>query len=545
MTALDKARYGIHRAGTVKRNNRNYIVYTLGAQILKHLLHPRRLKLENSCGVAARDKLKGLFIVKWYLFNVEIRLKFLDLGFGIVYNRQVSQSQEVELEKSEVGNGVHIKLRDYRTVADRQRHVLTDRLIGNYHACRVNRNISGHSFKRNCGVDKLLYLLRAVVKLLKLGKTEGVFQCDSKLARNSLCHHVNVGIGHSHSSSAVAYRRLCRKSTKGNYLRHVFSAVFSRHVFDNLVAAIIAEIHINIGHTYSLGIEESLKEQVEFDRINIGDSKQICYKASRARSTSGAYGYVGILCKSNVILHDKEIVGVSHGIYNGKLVIYAISIRMLVVMSLVTESEVTVFLSAIKSCKGQFAQIFLCALAAGTWEFGQENLVKFKLKLTRVGNFNGIFNSTCVCAVNALHFIGGFDIIIVHTKGGLVLAIKSGVGLNAHQDLLNFGILTSEIVTVVGCHHGKTGLFGKSDEKRHKLARLLCAVILQFNIEIILTKYRRIVEGGLFSSVNVARRQESRNLARKAGRQSDKPLAVCAEQLLVDTGLGVKALRIT
>src|SRR3546814_18597645 len=50
-------------------------------------------------------------------------------------------------------------------------------------------------------------------------------------------------------------------------LADAVAAVFARDVVDHLVAAIHAEVDVEIGHRHAFGIEEALEQQVELQRV--------------------------------------------------------------------------------------------------------------------------------------------------------------------------------------------------------------------------------------------------------------------------------------
>ena len=51
-------------------------------------------------------------------------------------------------------------------------------------------------------------------------------------------------------------------------------AVFAAHIVDHRVAALLAEVDVEVGHRHALGVEEALEQQVEADRIEIGDGQR-------------------------------------------------------------------------------------------------------------------------------------------------------------------------------------------------------------------------------------------------------------------------------
>src|SRR4029077_750859 len=61
---------------------------------------------------------------------------------------------------------------------------------------------------------------------------------------------------------------------------HGIAAVFLAHVFDDLGAAIVGKVDVDVGRVDTLGIEESLEEKIVADGIDVGDLKQVDDKRS-------------------------------------------------------------------------------------------------------------------------------------------------------------------------------------------------------------------------------------------------------------------------
>jgi hypothetical protein len=65
------------------------------------------------------------------------------------------------------------------------------------------------------------------------------------------------------------------------------SAPYSRHdVLDHLVAAVLAEVDVEVGHRDALGVQEALEEQAEADRVEIGDQQRPGGDRARARAAA-------------------------------------------------------------------------------------------------------------------------------------------------------------------------------------------------------------------------------------------------------------------
>ena len=203
---------------------------------------------------------------------------FPDLGLCVVDNGQIAQAKEVELEQAEVCNGIHIELRDHSTVTVRQRHVFADRLVGNHDARCVNGNVTRHALQCHGGIDQLAVFICIIVKLFELGQLQRMLQGNAQLRRHGFCNGVHLGIRHAHGSAAISDGGTCGKRTKSDDLRHVFPAIPLCHVVNDLVAAVVAKIDINIGHADSLGVEESLKKQIVANGIHVGNAQRKRHK---------------------------------------------------------------------------------------------------------------------------------------------------------------------------------------------------------------------------------------------------------------------------
>jgi hypothetical protein len=71
-------------------------------------------------------------------------------------------------------------------------------------------------------------------------------------------------------AAGVAHHRARSHGAEGGDLRHRVLAVLLAHVVDHAVAAVLAEIDVEVGHRHALGIEEALEQQVVLERVEVG-----------------------------------------------------------------------------------------------------------------------------------------------------------------------------------------------------------------------------------------------------------------------------------
>ena len=123
---------------------------------------------------------------------------------------------------------------------------------------------------------------------------------------------VHLGVGKTHDTSNIADGLSCRHRAKGHDLRHMVFAVFFGYIFDDLAAALVAEIHVKIGHAHALRVEKTLKQKSVFYRVDVGNAKCERCKAACTRTASGADRNALTLGMRNKIVDNEVIFGVSH-----------------------------------------------------------------------------------------------------------------------------------------------------------------------------------------------------------------------------------------
>jgi hypothetical protein len=79
---------------------------------------------------------------------------------------------------------------------------------------------------------------------------------------------------HLHDAADVAHDGLGLHRAEGDDLGDVLAAVLLGDVRDDLAAAALAEVDVDIRQRDAFGIEEALEVQIEVQRIDVGDRRQ-------------------------------------------------------------------------------------------------------------------------------------------------------------------------------------------------------------------------------------------------------------------------------
>ncbi len=79
-----------------------------------------------------------------------------------------------------------------------------------------------------------------------------------------------------------------------------------------MVAPVLAEIDVEVGHRHALRIEETLEQQRVAQRIEVGDAERVRDQRARARSPSGADRHAVVLRPVDEVGDDQEVAGETH-----------------------------------------------------------------------------------------------------------------------------------------------------------------------------------------------------------------------------------------
>src|SRR5690606_32663466 len=108
--------------------------------------------------------------------------------------------------------------------------------------------------------------------------------------------------------------------------RNLFCAILFLDVVNDLLAAILTEVDIKVGHRDAFRIEEAFEQQIVAQRIEIGDGQRIGDERACTRTTTRADGDPMRLGPLNKISNDKEIAREFHLLDDTELEIQTLAI---------------------------------------------------------------------------------------------------------------------------------------------------------------------------------------------------------------------------
>ena len=100
-------------------------------------------------------------------------------------------------------------------------------------------------------------------------------------------------------------------------MRTVLVSVFIHHPFQHLATAVVVEVGINIGQRDTVRIQETLEQQVVFQRVNLRDTQAICHHRTSRRATTRSHPHVQyVACRVDEVLHNEEVTRKTHGFHD-------------------------------------------------------------------------------------------------------------------------------------------------------------------------------------------------------------------------------------
>ena len=275
-----------HGAGPVQGDHRVEVGHHRGFQLFEVRGHAAPGHLENAECFAAGEHVVHFFVILRNAIEIhvdsETRLYALH---RIGEHGEVGQPQKVEFEQTDspilIRDRVHIVLRDSFAALgiELDGRIFGDALRRDHYAGGMHADVPGVAFDLAREVENLPRLRIVVIEFFEFGHVlQGAVDRNREalLAEgNYLGYLVAERVGVAEGAGNVAHGCARHHGAECSDLHHVVSAVFLPRIFDELVAAIVGNVHIDVRRARALGIEEALERQVEFHRVDRCDATDV------------------------------------------------------------------------------------------------------------------------------------------------------------------------------------------------------------------------------------------------------------------------------
>jgi hypothetical protein len=167
------------------------------------------------------------------------------------------------------------------------RHVLGQGAGRDEHPRRVRRRVPREPFERHGAAEEPRVALVLYERLQLRHRLERALERHPEVGRDHLRDLVSFREGHPERARHVAHHRARRHRPEGDDLAHAVAAVLPDHVVDDLLPVLVREVDVDIRHAHALRIQEALEEEVELDRIDVGDAERVGDEAPAAEPRPG------------------------------------------------------------------------------------------------------------------------------------------------------------------------------------------------------------------------------------------------------------------
>ena len=465
-------------------------------------------------------------------------LRLLDELHGIADHREGLQAEEVHLEQPELFDGTHGEPGDQLGPLGVlvQRHALHERLVRDHDRGGVNGGVARAALQR-LGHGPQLGHARIALDLLRerRGFLERLVERDvEREARDELRDAVGLAVGEAEDARHVAEHRLGPHGPERDDVGDAVGAVAVDDVADHLVAAVVGEVDVHVGHRDPLGVQKPLEEQPVPDRVDIGDAEAIRGEGAGRRPPARPDRDPLPPRVRDEVPHDEEIPGESHLLDDAELEAEALDHRVGGGRA-VARGQALV---------GQVLQVRIEREPVGHLVARQMELPERELDIAPLRHGQGVRVRLGQLLEHRAHLVGRLQVELFGREAPAVRVGHRRAGLDAQERLVGPGVLGLEVVRVIGPDEGRADRAGDPDGALRDLALLLESVGLDLHEVVVLAEdllipARRLERLGL-----VARGELTAHLGIEAAGEHEQPLGVLGEELPVHPRLVVVALEI-
>ena len=363
---------------------------------------------------------------------------------------------------------------------------------------------------------------------------QGLFELDAELVGHRLGDAVAVAVAHVQDARHVPDGGPGQHRAKGDDLGHVVRAVLAADVVDDLFAAPVLEVHVDIGHRHAVGIEEALERQLVVDRVHRRDAQGVGHDAAGGGAADGD-GDALLAGEAGEVGHDQEVARVAHAADDFQLVVQA-RLQFGRDRAVAARQAGLAFL----------AQPGFDRLALGHREARDPELAERQLHVHRLGDGPGTADGVQVVREERRHLGRRLEVELGRLEAeALVVSLTLVPGADAQQDVVRLVLIAPDVVQVVGDDEVQAHLPPERDQLGVQGALLGQPVVLQLKEEALAAEDLLVDAGRLAGQVPVVHFESLGDLAAQAGRRADQALRVAGQMLVVDAGLVVVALEVS
>ena len=306
------------------------------------------------------------------------------------------------------------------------------------------------------------------------------------IVRHQLAELVDLPVGHLQHAADVAQHGARLQFPVRDDLRHAVGAVLLLHVADHLVAAVLAEVDVEVGHRHALGVQEPLEQQAEAQGIEVGDGERPGHDRAGARAAARPHGNAAGLGPLDEVGNDQEVAGKPH------LRDHADLEREAPLVVLRREARRRRAgrqprREAGLGLRGQLRglepqQLLLARARRGGDEARQDRLAPPRPEGAALGDLDGVRQGLRQVGEQLRHLLRGLEEMLARQAPPVVLRDVVAAG-DAQQRVVRLVVVGRCEVDLVGGHDRQRAGVGELEQHRLGLDLVLEAVTLDLDVE--------------------------------------------------------------
>ena len=457
--------------------------------------------------------LVGLLVVVRNVVDVEGRLTQADQLLGLLDHRQRLEAEEVELHQPGLLDIFHVELGG-RNVGPRiavERHQFFQRAVADDDACGVGGGVAVEALELQGEIEQGADSGVLVALFLQLGLAVDGLRKRHRIGRvvgDQLREPVHLAIGHLQHATHIARDHAGLQLAEGDDLRHAVTAIALLHIGDDLAAPVLAEVDVEVRHRHALGVEEALEQQVEAERVEVGDGEHIGHHGTGTRATAGAHRNAVGLRIADEVRHDQEVAGELHLGDDVELKLQA----LFVFLADAAFDEAARGKALFQPGMGLPPQLFRLVIVG---KARQDGIARLHAVGAAQGDLDGVLDRFRHVGEQGRHFLLALEIMLGCQPATLLGDQHFALG-DADQCVMGRVVVRLGKVGFVGGNKRHFELEGEIDEPLLRLALGRRAVPLEFDVEAIaehrletfdllggkapLASQQRVVDGTLWAA---------------------------------------------
>ncbi len=255
-------------------------------------------------------------------------------------------------------------------------------------------------------------------------------------------------------------------------------------VLQHLVAAVHAEVHVDVRHADALGVQEPLEQQVVGNGVKVRYSETVSHEAACGGAAARAHGDALFLGIADEVPDDQKIAGKAHLAEHLDLEFQPFLIRLSVDTAGAAHSF-DLREPLFKPCAAEFGHVGFARRAFGHGEVGEVVLAEFEFQVAALGNGDGVRDRLGHMGKGLLHLLRRLHVKRLRGELHPVRVLHGFAGLDAEEGIVGLVVLHVQIMAVVGGHHRDAGVIRQPDQFAVGLLLLRDAVVLEFKIKVV------------------------------------------------------------